>query len=426
MPAQRLREYRDFRLFWAAETVSGFGSYVTSLAVQVLVVVTLGGGAAAVGVVNASRFLPYLLLGLVVGVLVDRVRRRPVLVATDLGRGLLLVAIPVLALADRLTLPVLAGFMALFGLLSLANDAASQSFVPRVVPRSLLTPAHARLDQSDAVAQTSGPALAGGLVALLSAPWAVLVDAATFLASAALLLRIRVVEPTSRSLSPRSLRKLPAELREGVRWVYRHPTLTPFAVGTHVWFLFAAMAGAALPVFALRTLDLGALGFGLLLALAGVGAVAGASAATRLGLRFGVGRVVIACNVLVGAGWALVAASPAGHAGWVVFGAGQLVLGLAMGAENSNSMGYRQTVTPDELQGRMNTTMRSVNRAMIVVGAPVGGVLADAIGVRTVLFLAALGILLVGVGEALTPFRRARIDDEHVLTQPADRGSSDG
>ena len=231
---ERLREHRDFRLFWTGETVSGFGSYVTTLAVQVLVVVTLGESATGVGVVNAARWLPYLLFGLVVGVLVDRIRRRPVLAATDVGRGLLLIAVPLLALADRLTLPVLAAFMAVFGLLSLVNDAASQSFVPRLVPRRLLTRANARLDQSDAVAQTAGPAVAGGLVALLTAPWAVLVDAVSYLASAVLVIRTRVVEPPGRRAS---LRGVPAEMREGLRWVYRHPTLTPFAVGTHAWFV---------------------------------------------------------------------------------------------------------------------------------------------------------------------------------------------
>lgn len=406
---ERLREHRDFRLFWTGETVSGFGSYVTTLAVQVLVVVTLGESATGVGVVNAARWLPYLLFGLVVGVLVDRIRRRPVLAATDVGRGLLLIAVPLLALADRLTLPVLAAFMAVFGLLSLVNDAASQSFVPRLVPRRLLTRANARLDQSDAVAQTAGPAVAGGLVALLTAPWAVLVDAVSYLASAVLVIRTRVVEPPGRRAS---LRGVPAEMREGLRWVYRHPTLTPFAVGTHAWFVCQAAAGAALPVFALRQLDVGALGFGLLLAAGGVGALVGSSLAERLGERFGVGRVVIAAHALGALGWAAVAASPAGFP-WASFALGQLLLGLALGVENANSLGYRQTVTPDELQGRMNTTMRSVNRAMVVVGAPLGGVLADTVGLRPVLFLAAGGFLLVAVGLALTPYRHARLDDEH-------------
>jgi hypothetical protein len=121
--------------YWTAETVSGFGTYVTTVALQVLVVVTLHGSATDVGLLNASRWLPYLPFGLVAGALVDRRRRRPVLVGTDLGRAVLLGLIPLLWLLAALTLPVLLGFVALFGVLSLLNDAASQSFVPRLVPR---------------------------------------------------------------------------------------------------------------------------------------------------------------------------------------------------------------------------------------------------------------------------------------------------
>jgi MFS family permease len=418
---RQLRDQRDFRLFWTAETVSGFGSYVTTLAIQVLVVVTLHESATGVGLVNAARWLPYLLFGLIAGVLVDRVRRRPVLVSTDLGRGLLLIASPLLALADRLTIEVLIAFMVAFGLLSLANDAASQSFVPRIVPRPLLTRAHARLDQSDAVAQTTGPAIAGGLVALLTAPWAVLVDATSFLASAVLVARTKVAEPAGRSVGLASMRQVPQELREGLRWVYRHRTLTPFAVGTHVWFLFNAMAAAALPVFALRQLDLGAFGFGLLLALAGVGGVAGASFAERLSMRFGAGRVSVASITGNAVAWAIIASSPAGSAlTWVVFGLGQVLLGFSMATENAPTMAYRQSVTPDELQGRMNTTMRSINRAMVVVGAPLGGVLADSVGLRPVLYVAAAGFLLVAAGLALTPFRDARIDQPMSAANPND------
>jgi Bacterial protein of unknown function (DUF894). len=137
--------------------VSGFGSYVTTLAVQVLVVVTLHQDSGGVGVVNAAQWLPYLLFGLVAGVLVDRSRRRPMLVTTDLVRGGLLVAVPLLAFTQHLTMVVLAAFMVIFGPMSLVNDAAAQSFLPRLVPTAHLTAAHARLDHSDAVAQTSGP-----------------------------------------------------------------------------------------------------------------------------------------------------------------------------------------------------------------------------------------------------------------------------
>ena len=191
---QEVLRQTAFARFWSAETVSGLGSHVTTIALQVLVVVTLHGTASDVGLLNGARWLPYLVLGLVVGALVDRRPRKPVLVATDLGRGLLLGAVPLLWLADRLTLPLLLAFMVGFGTMSLLNDAASQSFLPRLVQRRHLLAANARLDQSSSVAQTSGPVIGGALVAALGAPLAVLVDAVSYLVSGLTIATIRVSE----------------------------------------------------------------------------------------------------------------------------------------------------------------------------------------------------------------------------------------
>jgi len=376
-----LRGCPGFGSFWAAATVSAFGTYVTTLAIQVLVVLTLRGGAAEVGLVSAARWLPYLLFGVFAGVFVDRARRRPILVTTDLARGVLLVAIPTLAVAHHLSLAVLVSFMAIFGLASLANDAASQSFLPRLVPPRLLTRANARLDQSEAVAQTSGPALAGGLVSLLTAPWAVLVDAASYFASGLLLLRVSVAEPPSRRFSLRGVR---GEAVVGLRWLYRHRTLGPHALSAHGWFLVNAVASTTLPLFALRTLGLSPFGLGLALAAGGAGGLLGALSATALGARFGAGRVVIASIVGNGMAWALIASAWHGWGGWLVFGAGQFLLGL---------------------------TRRSINRAMVVIGAPVGGLLADSVGYRPMLYAAAGGFGLVSICLAISPYRHARLDD---------------
>lgn len=411
-PGSRLAESPGFWTTWSASTVSAFGSYVTSLAVGVLIVLSLNGGGTEVGLVSSARWLPYLLFGLVAGVLVDRVRRRPLLIGADVSRGVLLMTIPLLAALDQLHIGWLVGLMALFGLMSLIHDAAFQAFVPRIVPAGLLTPAHARLDQSDAVAQASGPALAGGLVWLVGAPLAVLVDAASFLVSGLLLCRVHVHEPPGRSVS---LRGVPGEVAEGLRWVYRHPTLGAFALNTHAWFFFSAMAGAVVTPFALLTLGLSPLALGLALALAGVGALVGSLAAVRLGSRFGVGRVSIGCRLTDAAAWALIAWSASAGSGWLLFAAGQLLFGLGLGGSNANELGYRQTVTPDRLQGRMNATMRSINRAMIVVGAPVGGFLGDTFGFGTLLWIVAAGFLLVGVSLGMSRFGNARLGDEHTL-----------
>lgn len=394
--------------FWLASSVSDFGTYVSTIAIQIIVVFVLHEGAAGVGLVSAARWLPYLFFGLVAGVLVDRSRRRPLLVVTDLVRGLLLVGVPVLALTHHLTLVVLMLFMAVFGLMSLLNDAASQSFLPRLVTASQLTSANARLDQSAAVSQTSGPAIGGFLVSLLSAPWAVLIDAASYVTSGLLLLRVRVVEPPRRPVSHHGVRR---EASEGLRWIYKHATLRPLALSTHGWFLCNAVAGTVLPLFVLRTLGISAFGYGVVLSVGGVGALVGSLAAVQLGERFGCGRVVVTCRVATAVSWAVMALSHHHWSGWVMLGAGELLLGSSMGAENANEMGYWQAVTPDDLQGRVNATRRTFNRSMLVIGAPAGGFLGDAIGYRPMLFIASGGFFVVATTLGLSKFRNSRVDD---------------
>lgn len=406
-----LRGSPDFRLFWWASTASECGTYLTSLAIAVLIKYQLDGSTVDVGWVNALRWVPYAAFGLLAGALVDRMRRRPVQVVADLTRALLLALPAVLAFTDRLTIALLAVFMLLFGVSSLAGDAASQAFLPRLVPRALLTAANARIDQSSAVAQTAGPGLAGLVLAALGAPVAFLLDAVTYLVSGLLLMFITVAEAQPRRPVGATLR---SEISAGLRWVYRHPVLTPLALATHLWFVFWGMFGAVLAFFILSTVQLGSpaldsLALGISGSLAGIGALVGSSFALRWGRRFGTGIVVIACHAVMPVAYVLFALAPARLAGCVLIGLGQLVVGVSMGVENSNTLGYRQTVTPDHLQGRTNATMRSINRAMIVVGAPVGGLLAVQLGYRPTLLLMAAGFAAVALVLGLSRFRTVAV-----------------
>jgi MFS family permease len=412
-PADKRSVWRlpGYLAFWTAQTVSAFGSYITTMALQVLVVLTLQGSATDVGILNASRWLPYLLFGLVVGAYVDRWRRRPLLVATDIGRAVLLGGIPCLWLMGWLNLPILFLFVALFGVLNLLGDAAAQSFLPRLVPQADLLTANARLDQGASVAQTTGPLLAGALVTAIGAPIAVLVDAFSYLSSAALISRIAVREPRSARGGP--FPNLRREIGEGLRWVYRHRTLAPFAVSTHGWFVFNSMLGAIFVPFVLLQLRLTAFELGIALAAGGVGGFLGSAIATTLGIRLGAGRAIIVGRALSPIAWAVIACIP-DEPRWIVvtlLAIGQALAGFAIGAENANEMAYRQSVTPDDLQARMNTTMRSVNRAMIVAGAPLGGLLADSIGYRPTIWIAVAGFVAVTVALVASPFRRARHDE---------------
>ncbi|WP_341395765.1 MFS transporter [Arthrobacter sp. G119Y2] len=454
----RLRQNPGFVRFWLASTVSDFGTYITTLAVSVLILVTMDGTALDQGLVNAARWAPYLLFGLAAGIWVDRFSRRTVLIAGDLGRGLILTGICAAAAAGFLTAPWLMILMFAFGTLALTSDAAYQSFLPRLVPRPLLTRANARLQQSDTVAQTTGSAAAGGLVALVSAPFALLVDAASYLFSAVVLLTLKPeakqkpeakhkpgseLEPEAKQ-KPEARHKPGSEqepdagpgigpdtqegffprIAEGLRWVYGHPFLAPLALSSHVWFIGSAVLGAVLPTVVLKDLGMGPAGLGLVLGCAGVGAVIGTTVSTGLGLRWGTGRTIIAARTIQPAAIALVALAPlaAGGTGqgsslpdwpagtwWALAlaGGGQLLFGMAMGLEGPLEMGYRQAVTPDRLLARMSATLRSANRGMIVVGAPLGGIIAAAAGTGAALWTSCGLLLLSAVVLVFSRFRDA-------------------
>jgi predicted MFS family arabinose efflux permease len=399
----------SFLRFWRAEAVSGFGSYVTLFALQTLVVLTLGGTAADVGWLNAAETLPYVVFGIIVGAIVDGRRRLPIMVRTDLVQMVLLIAIPLLWWADLLSLPVLLVVVFLYGTVAVINVAASMSFLPRLVERHHLQPAHARIDGADAVAMTAGPAVGGVLVAALGAPLTVLVDSATYLFSALTLRRLRVDEPPPRSGV--TARGLLGEAAEGVRWAYRGSGLSTLALSTHAWFVGHAMLMVLLAPYVLTSLGLTAFQFGLIGAAGGVGAILGALITTRVGRWAGTGWTIILCHGITTLG--VVVLLLAGRASGptmaaVVAAAGQGLYGLAMGMSNSHEMSYRQLVTPDELQARTNTTLRSINRTVVVVVSPLAGLLAVSRGVPQALVVAAAVFALVTVGLALTSFRDVR------------------
>ena len=179
------------------------------------------------------------------------------------------------------------------------------------------------------------------------------------------------------------------------------------AVWIHVWFLFNAMLTTVFVRYALRDLDLGALGLGVAYGVGGVGAVLGGAAAGRAARRLGLGWAVIAAHWLTPVAFGLVVVAPPGPLAWVLAGLAQLLFGLFVGTSSPLELGFRQAVTPDRLQGRMNATIRSLNWGMIAIGAPVGGLLADQFGARPALVVGIAGVTLASAGLMLSPFRRA-------------------
>ena len=417
MAAARSGSGGSFTRYWVAATISSFGTAVTAVAMPVLVVQVLGASPVEVGIVNAAQFVPYAVLGLLAGVYVDRWRRARVLVWASVGRGLALGLIPVLWLAGVLEIWSLVVLLLIFGSLAVFGLAASQSLLPQIVPRSRLLSANSRLDQTDAAAQTAGPALGGGLVGLLGAPVTIAIDAVSYLVEAALIARLPLTEParvTAADEPPRR-RSVRREIGQGLRWTYRHVSLAPLAISTHLWFFANAGALTVLALFALRDLALSPAGYGLLFAVAGITTLVGAAVAPWAGRAIGAGRSIVIARMVYPVAWLLIAAAAltgiGGTGALVALFVAMALQGFVAGLENPNEMAYRQAVTPDALLGRTNATMRSANRTMAALGALVAGVVVAAAGIAPALVGVVVVFIAAGVVAVASPLRHARHED---------------
>lgn len=404
-PREPLR-HQGFRRFWSAGSLTFLGASVTMVAADALIINELGASEQQVGLVRAVQFLPYPLIGLLVGALVDRWRKKPTLIWSTLGSGIALALIPLLGWSGHLSLPSVAAVLFTAGALGVFTVAAQQSILPDLVPREELVAANARLGQSMTVGQTSGPPLGGALVSVIGGSLSLLVGSVTNLVAAAWFTRLRVAEPPPQRAAHASIWR---DIATGVGYVYRHRTLAPLAVSTHIWFLANSAAVTVFALFALRQLGLSPFLYGVTLAMAGVAGLAGAFCAPWLGRRLGEGNAVIVSRLLCAPAWTIVVLAP-DHpwGGFLMLAVGQAVHGFSMGLDDPNEGGYRQAVTPRELLGRMSTTMRSVNRTMAVVGALLGGIAAGALGYSAALWGIVIVFLTASLLIALSPFRSAR------------------
>jgi len=364
---------------------------VTALALPLIAAVTLGATPFQVGLLAAVQTVPLLVLGLLAGVWVDRRRRRPLMVAADLGRFALLMLIPLGAWRGWLTFPLLLGVMAGVGTLSVVFDIASQSYVATLLPKSALVKANSQLQASYAVGEIAGPGLAGVLVSALSAPVAMLVDAASFLVSALLLGSIRQPEPAP--AAPRDGRgSVRAELAEGLRAAWHTPVLRTLGIATGVWNLFENARNAMLVLFLTRTLGLSETMTGILLSLSAVGWLLGTLLPGRVAARIGLDRaILLGAAALVPAEILVASAAGPPAVAATMVGVGFLVYGVCSPIYDVNQFSLRQAIVPAHLQGRIAAVLRVLIRGTVPLGALLGGAAAEAIGLRGVAWLAVLG-----------------------------------
>ncbi|MBM6580964.1 MFS transporter [Microvirga sp. BT689] len=391
-PTDGLWQNPDFMRLWGAQTLSAVGTRFTREGLPIIAALTLDASATDLGLLVALSLLPGVILSPFAGSWVDRTRRRRVLIMADLLRAAVLMTLPFMAWFDAITIGQVIGVATAVALFSMFFQTADNAYLPTVVDKDQLLEGNAKLATTDALAEIAGPALAGLAIQTLTAPFAILFDALSYLWSAVLLASIKCPEPPL--VTGEQAPNLWRETGEGMRFVFGHPVLRPMTLCLATLTFFLSLFAPLYVLYAVRDLGIqpGLLGF--IVALGGISGLVGARLAAWAGRRFSVRKVLI--GALLAYGFVTCFIPLAQGPLWMA--AGALCIGQLFGdglyvAFSTNATVLRQKVTPDSLRGREAGTVHLLTGGLGLVAALIAGFVADWIGIRVVLWTGALGII---------------------------------
>ena len=405
MLGRGLRFDPDFLKLWAGQAISQIGSNITAVGLPITAILVLKASPLQMGFLAGASAAPVLVCGLFAGAWADRLRRRPLLVAADLGRAVVLGMIPLSAALGRLTIEYLYVIAAAGAILTILFDVSYQAYLPSLISRDNILEGNSKLALTESIAEIAGPGFTGVLVQLITAPMAMLFDAASFVCSAVSVWLIRKPEPQpKRTPEPRIGR----EISEGLRASWRNPLLRALVGRTATGAFFLGFGSSLYFLFVMRELGLTAALVGIIISVGGTCGSFGAFMAEGLVRRFGFGATFIGSALVIGVAMLFV---PLAHGSVAVCSAFLIVsqMGdLAWPVYTINDRSLRQAITPDHLLGRVNSAMHLVYQGALPLGAFTGGAVAQAIGVRQTLFIGALGFLLSTLWLVFSPARRLR------------------
>ena len=442
-PRRSLFRHPNYARLWTAATVSLFGTQISQIAIPFIAAVLLNASAGEVGLLTTIEFLPFLLFTLPAGVWVDRYPKKRILVIGDLGRAVMLVSIPIAYALGALTIWQLYVVGFVNGLMTVFFDVADQSYLPTILERDELVEGNAKLQISQSSAQILGQPFGGGIVAVLTAPVAVLIDAVSYLGSAALILSIRerartaaagVLRPSgpvatvaateADDVAPSSAAGVSVAIEEatsagraddeggmrqqiidGLRFILRHEYLGNIAATTASSNLFGNIGFAIFPVYAYKVLLLTPAAVGTIGGLGGAGVLLGALVANRVQARIGVGRTIILAAAATGPIGLLMPLATPEVAFWFL-SVSFFLVGAVNVVYNVSQVSLRQAITPEHFLGRMNATMRFLVWGTIPIGSLIGAGLSEIIGVRATVWVSALLSLLAFLPVLFSPVRR--------------------
>ncbi len=387
-----LLAHRDFRLMWLSSTATSFGGQITMLALPLTAVVLLDATPRQMGLLVGLEALPFTLFSLHAGVLIDRVRKLPIILICEATICLALVTVPVAALLDRLSMSLLYVVGFVLGTVFVFIGSAFQVYLTQIAGRERLIAANSLFIGAESTARLTGPGLAGLLIQWLSAPLAIFFDCMTFVASLLLLTRIRHVEKRPQRQKDSSVWR---EIREGLALVLGHPILRPLTLVSTCWFVVFQGWIALQTLYATRELGLSAAELGVAHMVGGAGALLSSFTARHVTRRLGTGVPIllgVGCSSLA---WWMLALMPHTDHALISLGASLFVFDFGIMLYWINYASLRQAVTPDALLGRMTSTMRFFTVAAAPLGALAAGHAAEVFGLRET--FAGMGALVFGM-----------------------------
>jgi len=402
----------EFLKLWSGQAISEIGSQISMLALPTVAILLLGATPFQVGLLAALETLAFPALGLFAGVYVDRLRRRPIMIACDLGRLLALASVPVAFAFNVLTMEQLYVVALVTGVGTVFFDVAYQSYLPALIARGDLVEGNTKLQVTGSAAQMAGPALAGFLIQLFGPARAVAADAASFLVSVVSLWWIRRPEPSPNPATESGRRGFFFEMWEGIQVVFGNPTIWKIAGSTSTSNLGSNVFFAVYLIFAYRVLHLSPGTIGIIFGAGAVGGLLGALSASWIARHIGLGPTLFV--TIVSGGLALILV-PLAQFGWAVplLLASTVIGSFTNPVYNINQVSLRQAITPDRVQGRMNATVRTVIWGTMPIGAFLGGVIGSAYGLLPAMYIGVAIAVLAGFWILLGPIR-LRVQPEPV------------
>lgn len=401
------------RAFWA-EGISRAGDAVSAVALPLTAILVLDASPAELALVGGAQALPILLLSVPLGAWVDRQGARwPLLLAADLGRALLIAVVPLAAAVGVLSLPLVLLVALLASAAGTVFDLAYAGWLPRLLSGDDLHRANARVELARSSAAVAGPAAGGALVAALTAPVALLADAASFVASAALVASVRSAEPPWPATAPANRASRRAELAAGLRFIAAQPLVRAVTATAGTNNLARSIAMGVAILYLVEDAGLSPAAIGIAFSVGHTGYLAGALASRRLTARFGMGRVMQAGIACFGPSMLLFALAPGPLAG-PAFAAMVFAHGFGISIHNVNQLTVRQVLTPDHLRARVAAVFRLVIFGAIPVGTMLGGIIGEVAGLRVALVVSALGLVAGSLPYMLVRITRLRRVEELV------------